>query len=78
MIIQWGIFKLRAEPRFLADNITVQVVVCEHCGAILKNPHKPIFAIETGFAYCSHDCATEDVKEVAKRMKEENPEWSGF
>jgi len=78
MIIHWGCWKLRAEPRFLADKITYHVIVCQNCGSVLKNPLKPIFANETGFAYCSEDCAKQDVIDEAKRRKEEDPEWSGF
>lgn len=77
MIVQWGNWKIRVEEIESPDGM-VYVAVCENCVKGLINPLNPIPANETGYFYCSHDCAKEDVIAVAKRLKEENPEWSGF
>lgn len=78
MIVRWGLWKLCVDKRIIEEGIEDLVVVCAGCGKILKNPLKPIFANETQLAYCSDDCARDDVIEVARVMKETDPEWSGF
>ena len=78
MIVRWGLFKLSVDKRDIDEGKYHDVVVCRCCGKILTNPLKPIFANETGFAYCSEVCAKQDVMEVAERMRAEDPDWKGF
>jgi len=78
MEIRWGVFKLQVDHRTIENGIEGHVVVCANCGKPLKNPLKPTFANETGFAYCDTQCAIEDVTALAEHHRESNPEWQGF
>lgn len=38
-----------------------RVAICPNCGDEIEGPFHPDFAAETGYPYCSQDCAKEHV-----------------